>query len=658
MTGCWTHQDAKLLYNVNEWSDGFFDVNEQGEVVVNLSSSGQCSSFGLADIAQQLKHQELTLPLLLRFPDIIHSRIESLNLAFAQAKQEADYAGEYTSVFPIKVNQQYSVVHAMVHHPNYVVGLEAGSKAELLAIMSLSDVARAGPVICNGYKDKDFIRLALMAQKMGYNVFIILEKYSELFLVLEQANALDVTPQLGIRIRSTHKNSGKWQKTSGETSKFGLTPSDVLSITSYLQAHNLQHVFKVLHFHFGSQISNIYDIQANVTECVRYYLELRQLGMPIEVVDVGGGLGVDYAGSHTREEGSMNYSMQEYANNIVFSLKECCENHQLPQPHIITESGRALTAHHAVLLTEVIDVDRTDHSDAQPMLVNDHSEQACLINELVNHLKTLSSRTAVEAYHDACYVMQQAHNRFLQGQLNLAQRSKIETLYIDTCYRVRDCLQPNIRSHRSIIDELNEKLATKLFVNFSVFQSLPDSWAINQVFPIMPLSGLNNVAREYCILHDITCDSDGTIKQYVSQNGLEPTILLPRIIEHDELLLGVFLVGAYQEILGDMHNLFGEINSVDVVLSEKGQLDFSVIDRGDSIADVLSYVHFEKKIIKEKFANKIKLIQWSDKDRAILLQEIDRILEKSTYYSKGESYDATSRMAKTICRADRLATCE
>lgn len=591
----WSIDDAKEVYNVDHWSDGFFNINEEGTLVAFPNGKHDPRHINLQDLSESLLENNLTFPVLVRFTDILRTRLDQLCNAFSNVIQEANYQGQYTAVYPIKVNQQSSVVNAILQHGDNRIGLEAGSKPELMAVLALTQQPNA-LIVCNGYKDREYIRLALIGQALGKRVYIILEKLSELDLVLEEAARLNIKPMLGIRIRLATVGAGRWQNTGGEKSKFGFNAEQILYIVERLREKKLLDYLQILHFHLGSQIANIADIQRGMHECVRYYAELRKMGANIHTVDVGGGLAIDYEGTHSRSYCSKNYSMQEYANNIIYTLVDTCNKHNLPHPNVITESGRALTAHHALLITNIIGCE--EYSTADMPAVDGNEPQ--IIKELRFSYESLSKRTAIETYHDICHYMGQVNNMFNYGLISLVDRARAEEIYRAVSIRVRELLNPSIRSHREILDELNEKLADKYFCNFSVFQSMPDSWAINQVFPILPISGLNEPATTRVTLQDLTCDSDGCVKSYVDGQGLESTLRLAPFKSDKPYLLGIFLVGAYQEILGDMHNLFGDTDSVHVELQKDGSYKLVQPEMGDTVDDVLRYVHFDtEKLLKQ-----------------------------------------------------------
>lgn len=620
----WSIQRSRDLYNIAYWSDGFFDINEAGRVVSYPDGRRERPGIDLIQLAETMHEAGLTLPILVRFTDILKQRLTRLHDSFGRAITEYGYQGVFRGVYPIKVNQQRGVVEEVVKQG---VGLEAGSKPELLAVLALS-VKPDSIVVCNGYKDREYIRLALIGQCLGHRVYIILEKLSELDLVLDEAKKMGITPCLGIRVRLGTKGAGKWQDTGGEKSKFGFSAAQVLSIVERLKEAGQLSLLQLLHFHLGSQIANIADIQRGMRECARYYSELHALGVPIHTVDVGGGLGVDYEGTRSRSFCSMNYSIQEYANNIVYTLGEVCKEKNLPHPTIITESGRAMMAHHAMLIVNVIDVERV--MPEEKLIRPVEPEEAAVLRELWDGYSNISERSVSEVYHDACYWMSEVRSRYNLGILSLAERARAEEIYIAICNKASDLLKHSVRSHREVLDEVNEKLADKFFCNFSLFQSLPDAWAIDQIFPIMPLSRLNEKPTRRAVLQDITCDSDGRVDNYVDGEGVDTTLPLVPYHPGKPYLLGIFLVGAYQEILGDMHNLFGDTHSVHVELSEEGyRLSHPI--RGDLVENVLRYVHFDSQELLASYRAQFARANLPPEETEVYLEDLKEGLRGYTY---------------------------
>jgi len=581
----WDRGKATEVYNISHWSEGYFAVNPLGHLTARPRPEGP--EVDLHTLTGELRGLGLTPPVLVRFTGILHHRIESLCAAFDQAIAAHGYGASYTPAYPIKVNQQRGVVSEILANGQGRVGLEAGSKPELMAVLALAS-GTGDLVLCNGYKDREYVRLALMGLALGHAVHIIVEKPSELDLVLKEAAALDVVPTLGVRLRLASVGFGKWQNSGGEKSKFGLSPAQVLELVSRLREAGRLEWLRLMHFHLGSQIPNIRDIQRGLKEAARYYAALRDLGADIRVLDVGGGLAVDYQGTGSRDFCSMNYSIREYANNVVHAVWEVCEREGLPHPDIVTESGRAMTAHHAMLITEVIDVAAAPGREA-PVPATD--DEGLVIRDLWQAYLGLSPRNALEAYHDAQHWLAEAQAMFVHGVLSLTERARAEALYFAICQRVRGMLSPGSRSHREVLDELNEKLADRYVCNFSLFQSLPDAWAIDQVFPVVPLHRLDEAPTRRAVIHDLTCDSDGQLKSYVDAQGLETTLPLHPARAGEPYLLGIFMLGAYQEILGDVHNLFGDSHSVNVEVAADGSLAIRDPLHGDSVGDVLRYVH-------------------------------------------------------------------
>ncbi|MDN6319417.1 MAG: biosynthetic arginine decarboxylase [Marinobacter sp.] len=625
---------AHKVYNIAQWSDGYIGVNSAGEVVIRPDRDSNGAEINLPELTRSLVNSGLQLPVLIRFTDILHDRVNQLCNAFNSAATEQNYEGRYTAVYPIKVNQQRRVVEELIAAEpaasNGQIGLEAGSKPELMAVLALAQ-QQGSVIVCNGYKDREYIRLALIGQKLGHRVFIVVEKQSELPLILEEAGKLEVSPLIGVRVRLATIGKGNWQNTGGEKSKFGLSASQVLDVVNTLNKAGALDTLQLLHFHLGSQVANIRDIQTGLRECARFYSELRHMGAPVNTVDIGGGLGVDYEGTRSRSACSMNYSMQEYAHNVVHVLQVECDRHGLPHPDLISESGRALTAHHSVLVTNVIDHEEPEN---RPTKQPEQSAPAPL-HELWRDLESLedpeSPRSLVEIYHDVLHAMADVHSQFAHGLLSLRDRSDSEALYTRCCRLLQSQLDKNSRAHREIIDELNEKLAAKLFVNFSLFQSLPDVWGIDQIFPVMPVNGLNRPLSRRAVVQDITCDSDGRIDLYVDGQGTEATLPMPEDRPGEPLLMGFFMTGAYQEILGDMHNLFGDTHSVDVRLNHSGDFDTNTPITGDTVAQVLRYVNFEPKALLAAYQDKFAASNLSEQAQAPLLEELAAGLEGYTY---------------------------
>ena len=628
MTQNWVQQ-SKSVYNIARWSEGYFDINASGELCVMPLASDSNKTINLSALCQELKTSGLTFPILVRFTDVLTHRVSTLVSAFAKAKAERDYKGTYTAVYPIKVNQQFSVVDKIISHGSEKVGLEAGSKPELMAVLGVSK--QPITIVCNGYKDSEFMRLACIGQAMGHKVHVVVEKVSEVEALIEAANDLGHMPTIGIRIRLNSIGKGKWQNTGGEKGKFGLSANQVLDVIRQLTVVNRLDALQLVHFHIGSQIANIRDIHNAIRECARHYAELRQLGVPISTIDVGGGLGVDYGASGSRSACSMNYSVEEYAKNVVSPISEICDKFDLPHPDIITESGRAMTAHHAVLITDIIDVETAP----VPEVVEKPDEAApAIIQELWRSYQLTDERHALESYHDAVHLFSDAHQQYVVGLIGLKDWALIEQLYFKILATVQKLLDPRARTHREVLDEINEKLADKLFVNFSLFQSLPDVWGIDQLFPVMPIQYLNQPLVNRAIIQDITCDSDGQIRQYADGAGIESSLPLPAYTENNDYLMGMFMVGAYQEILGDLHNLFGDTDSVHVELSSESENGYVLTQslKGESVAEVLTHVQFDPSKLLNSYQDKVNALSIDKKTKEQYLTELQAGLTGYTYF--------------------------
>lgn len=602
----WDIESARALYNIEGWGAGYFDINDRGNVIVRPDPRYPGRTLDLRDLAEDLEEQGIQLPVLLRFSDILRSRIETLNERFDQAIREFGYTSGYTSVFPIKVNQQRHVVEEIVRFGKaYGVGLECGSKPELQAVLGLSDSSEH-LIVCNGYKDHEFMRLALMGQKLGHQVFIVLEQVSELDVLLEVADDLKVTPTCGVRIKLASEGVGRWAQSGGEKSKFGLSSAELIKLIDRLRAAGRLDILKLIHFHLGSQITDIRFIKAGLQEVARFYLELRAAGVEITHVDVGGGLGIDYDGTNSTSNASVNYTLQEYANDVVYTLAEACRDAELSMPHIITESGRALTAHHTLLLLKVIEVESQAEQPIPDLDDDDHS----LLHEMHEDWRTLTERAArprkvFEVFHDTAFDKDRARQYFTSGVLDLRGLAKAETLWLATMNAVYRIAKADPDTYEDILPELEAALVDRYFCNFSVFQSLPDSWAIDQLFPIMPIHRLLEEPVRRGTLQDVTCDSDGKIDRFIGGRNGRPSLELHGFRDGEDYILGIFLTGAYQEILGDLHNLFGDTNAVHVRLNDIGNYEVTDLVEGDTVTEVLNYVQFGASQLLSTFRRKV-----------------------------------------------------
>ena len=621
----WSVADSRRVYGIRHWGAGYYAINEAGNVEVRPHGP-HGAPIDLNLLVAQLRDSGLSLPLLVRFPGILQDRVRQLTGAFDASILRLDYQNGYTALYPIKVNQQEAVVENIIATDNVAIGLEAGSKPELMAVLALAP--KGGTIVCNGYKDREFIRLALIGQKLGHRVFIVVEKESEVPLLIEEAAALDVQPWIGLRVRLSSLASSKWADTGGEKSKFGLSAAQILAVLERLRGAGLEQSVRLLHFHMGSQISNIADYRKGFREAVRYYGELRALGLPVDHVDVGGGLGVDYDGTHSRNASSINYGMEDYAATVVGMLKEFCDRQALPHPHIFSESGRALTAHHAVLVVQVTDVERPN--DALPQLPAD-IEQPESLQALFELLGPNDPEMVAETYWRATHFVGEVAAQYSAGKLSLVQKALAEQAYAAICRRLHEQLKARQRSHRQVLDELNDKLADKYICNFSVFQSLPDTWAIEQILPILPIHRLHEQPGRRAVLQDLTCDSDGKIRQYVDEQSIETSLPVHELRDGEDYLLGVFLVGAYQEILGDMHNLFGDTDSVNVYQRSDGSVFHAGIETHDTIEDLLRYVHLEPSELMSLYRDKVAGAHLTACERTRYLDILRLGLTRSSY---------------------------
>ena len=589
----WRIEDSEELYNIKGWGASYFGINDKGHVVVTPLKDG--IEVDLRELVDELALRDVTAPMLVRFPDILDNRIEKISHCFKRASEEYNYKAQNFIIYPIKVNQMRPVVEEVVSHgKKYNLGLEAGSKPELHAVIA-TNMDSDSLIICNGYKDESYIELALLAQKMGKRIFLVVEKMNELRLIAKIAKKLDMRPNIGIRIKLASSGSGKWEQSGGDASKFGLTSSELLEALDFLREKKMEDCLKLIHFHIGSQVTKIRHIQTALVESSQFYVQLHRLGFNIEFVDIGGGLGVDYDGTRSgTNEGSVNYSIQEYVNDAISTLVDISDKNNIPHPNIITESGRALSAYHSVLIFDVLETahlpEWDDDIDIKP---EDHE----LVRELYTIWDKLNQNTMLEAFHDAEQFRDESLNLFSHGLVDLQTRAQIECLYWSVMREVNHIAQ-NLKHTPDELRGLPKLLADKYFCNFSLFQSLPDSWSIDQIFPIMPLQRLDEKPDKEATLQDITCDSDGKIASFITTRSVSNYLPVHSLKQKEHYYLGVFLVGAYQEILGDMHNLFGDTNAVHISVDEKGYSIDQVID-GETVAEVLDYVQFNpKKLVR------------------------------------------------------------
>lgn len=588
----WRIEDSAELYNINGWGLKYFSINDKGHVQVTPKEG--CASVDLKELMDELQVRDITAPVLLRFPDILDNRIEKISRCFKQAATEYGYDAQNFIIYPIKVNQMRQVVEEIVSHgKKFNIGLEAGSKPELHAVLATS-IDENSLIICNGYKDENYIELALLAHKMGRRIFIVVEKLSELKLIATLAKRIGVRPNIGIRIKLSSSGSGKWEESGGDQSKFGLNSSELLEALEILDKNKLSDCLKLIHFHIGSQITKIRRIKNALREATQFYVQLSKMGFGIDFIDIGGGLGVDYDGTRSSaSENSMNYSIQEYANDAISALVDVCVKNGLKQPNIITESGRSLSAHHSILIFEALETTQLPiWNDNEEIGSDDHE----LARELYEIWDKLNQQRLMESWHDALQIRDEALDLFSLGMLDLRTRAQIEKLFWSVARDVNDIA----KDMKHVPDELkiSKTLPDKYFCNFSLFQSLPDTWAIDQMFPIMPIARLDERPSRTATIQDITCDSDGKINSFISDHGVANALPIHPLKGNESYYIGVFLVGAYQEILGDMHNLFGDTNAVHIsVYSDRYEID-QIID-GETVAEVLDYVQYSpKKLVR------------------------------------------------------------
>ena len=594
-----TTTDAAELYDIARWGNGYFSVNGAGHVQVHPTKDPS-RTIDLKELVDRLQLRGIGLPVLIRFTDILKHRVGDIHAAFQAAIAQHQYQGRYACVYPIKVNQQRQVVEEVLDFGRpYGFGLEAGSKPELLAVAAIA--SNDTPIICNGFKDAEFIEMAMLAQKIGRNITPVVEKYTELGLILEYAEKVGVRPQIGMRVKLAARGSGRWQSSGGYRSKFGLTITEILRGLEELKARGMQDCLKLLHFHLGSQITNIRIVKGALNEAARIYTELVKAGAGLEYLDVGGGLGVDYDGSQTNFESSMNYTLEEYAADVVYHIQTVCDEAGVAHPTIISESGRATVAYHSALVFNVLGVSGFGEEKI-PAEATPEMEQPLV--DLIETYNNITARKALEAYHDAQQALDMALNLFTGGYLPLDQRCMAENLFWAICVKLQKLTQ-TMDSVPEDLQNLDEALSDTYFCNFSLFQSIPDSWAIKQIFPVMPIHRLNERPQNHAVLGDITCDSDGKLDQFIDRRDVKRTLPL-HTYTGDDYYLGVFLVGAYQEILGDLHNLLGDTHAVHVSLGENGDVKLDALVKGDTVREVLDYVEFDAEHLLGKLRNDVE----------------------------------------------------
>jgi len=613
----------RRLYGISRWSDGYFDISARGRLVVRPFRNG--AEIDIVEMVRRARLAGLAAPILFRFTDILRDRLDRLHNAFRKAMSAAEYESRYRVVYPIKVNQQRSVVETLVSHGGARVGLETGSKPELMAVLGISPPG--GLIVCNGYKDHEYLELALIAQRLGHEVYIVIEKLSELDRIIQLAREFEMEPRLGVRLRLSSVGAGNWQDTGGEKSKFGLTAGQLLAAAERATEAGMGHCIKMLHVHVGSQVPNLRDIRRGLTEAARVYTDLRAAGLGLGLMDVGGGLGVDYDGTRSRSANSINYTIEDYARTVVDTIAEVCDAAGEARPDIVSESGRAMAAQHAVLVTNVIDTDVP--ADTRPVQPPDDS--GAEVSALWDQFERLGDSSPEEVYRETQHLMAELHQRYIGGEIDLQERARGEALARALMHAVRDRLLSQANPPRAILDELKQITADKLFINMSVFQSLPDIWAIDQVFPILPAQRLDEPATRRGVLRDLTCDSDGRVDLYVDGEGIEHSLPVHALRADEEYLLAILMVGAYQEILGDLHNLFGDTDSVDVYLSPSGEPVLGMPRSGDTAEQLLAYVHFAPDELRASYARKIAAAGLDEEDQSYFLRALSEGLSGYTY---------------------------
>lgn len=622
----WNYKKSKEFYCVDGWANSYFDIDKQGFVTVRRGKYLKDIPVSIDEIVKySCEKFNVQTPLVLRFTDIVKNRVERITNAFNKARKSLDYTSEYTLIYPIKVNQNKAVVESIVESkPNN--GLEAGSKAELLAVLSMVKNNKT-PIVCNGYKDRDYIRTALIARKLGRNITIVIEKMLEAHYVIEVAKELEVSPLLGVRCRLALTLAGKWAHSGGEKSKFGLSTTQILDLLKLLKSHDLLDCLHLIHCHQGSQIANVKDIEHYINELSQVYVQLCKLGVNIKVLDTGGGLAVDYEGSRTRSFNSTNYSLSEYAHTILSKVKELSEKHNLPLPHIYTESGRATTAHHAVFVTNIVEIESVVGEEV-PDIGKTKDEDLVELDDMLDSFDKLPIN---EIYSSSVVAIESLHNRFSAGEISLEKRALAEQLFSHIKLEIIKRLNPLHRSHRELYDILDEDLAKKIIANFSLFQSMPDSWAISQLFPVIPLSSLNDEPVLRAVIEDITCDSDGIISNYMDYQGNEPSLKLPLYNPQNPYLLGVFLVGAYQEIMGNMHNLFGKVTTIDICLDGKGNFEIENVHDGFSNNDSLEHVGYDVAEMLDGVKKSLSTLKIPKAEQVKLFNMVKSVFDSHTY---------------------------
>lgn len=633
----WSVEDAINEYQVHRWGDGYFTVNAQGELSVSPSKNHQAPTISIAEVIKEIQDENIAFPCVIRFHDILRSQVKTINELFAKTISEAKFDGGYFGVYPIKVNQLREVVEEVVDAGmDYAYGLEAGSKAELLTILAYNQNPKALTIL-NGYKDKDYLRLALLGTQIGKNVVVVIEKFSEIHALIDVINETGVTPMIGVRAKLSSKASGKWKESSGEFAKFGLSVPEIIELVELLKKQDLIHALNLFHFHVGSQIPDIRTIKDCITEGARIYAELIKLGAPIKYFDVGGGVGVNYDGSRSAEASSINYTLADYVGDVVYILRDICNDSEVKHPNIVNEAGRIITAHHSCVITNVFG--NVELAKVKNVPTESNEDDHLLLRNIKYLTRELNHSNYQDVYNDACIIKDEAVSAFKLGVISLSERATIESLYWNICHHILTMTE-NEKYVPGEIKKLKFVLADKYLCNFSVFQSTPDSWAINQILPVMPIQRLDKAPTKECTLADITCDSDGKIGCFLGPDGHQPTIALHELEKGEDYPIGVFLTGAYQDVMGDMHNLFGRLNEVHVFQDAEDPKGFYIEEliHGNSAAQVLSIMQYNPaemcRIVKSEIDKKVKAGELKPRIGVRLSDFFEARISDYTYLSK------------------------
>lgn len=633
----WSVEDAINEYQITRWGDGYFTVNDKGELSVSPTKNPSEAKISIAEIIKEMKDENIAFPCVIRFHDILRSQVKSINQLFFKTIEEAKFDGSYFGVYPIKVNQLREVVEEVVDAGSeFNYGLEAGSKAELLTVLAYNDNPRALTIL-NGYKDRDYLKLALLGTQIGKNIVVVIEKFSEIYLLMELIEETGVVPMIGVRAKLSSKASGKWSESSGEFAKFGLSVPEIVDLVELLKEKDLIHALKLFHFHVGSQIPDIRTIKDCLTEGARIYASLVKIGAPIEYFDVGGGVGVNYDGSRSNQPSSINYTLADYVGDVVYILRDICNDSGVKHPNIVNEAGRVITAHHSCVITNVFG--NVELAKEKNISTEKDEKDHLLLRNMKSLYRDLNHSNFQDTYNDACIIKDEAVSAFKLGIIDLVERSKVEGLYWNICHQILSMTE-NEKYVPGEIKKLKYILADKYLCNFSVFQSTPDSWAISQILPVVPIQKLDEAPEKEVTLADITCDSDGKISCFIGPDGHQPTLALHEIKKGEEYPIGVFLTGAYQDVMGDMHNLFGRLNEVHVYADDDDPKGFYIEEfiRGNSASDVLGIMQYNPremcKIVKSKIDKKVKKGEIKPRLGVKLTDFFEDKIKDYTYLSK------------------------